>query len=203
MTKKKLIETTTDVPQPPKAKSPRVKKAKVESKQQNNDGILADAVSEETFNTPQAIGPKPVELYSLFTDFDVALFKAGKHYKLYEKFGAHVLTLNNGIKGTYFAVWAPNAKYVSVIGNFNGWQKYSHALNLRWDSSGIWEGFIPYIDHGETYKYYIQANSGEELEKADPFALRSEEPPRTASLVGNTYYEWNDQEWMSTRHERK
>src|SRR5690606_15414972 len=76
----------------------------------------------------------------------------------------------------------------------------SHYMNVRWDSSGIWEGFIPYIDHGETYKYYIQANSGEELEKADPFALRSEEPPRTASLVANTYYEWNDKEWMSTRH---
>src|SRR5690606_20544825 len=121
MAKKKLSESTTDLPQPAKAKSPRVNKAKVESKQQNNDGILAETANEKVAHTSETIGPKPVELYSLFTDFDVTLFKAGKHYKLYEKFGAHVITMSNGIKGTYFAVWAPNAKYVSVIGNFNGW----------------------------------------------------------------------------------
>ena len=78
--------------------------------------------------------------HSLFSDFDINLFKGGKHYRLYEKFGSHPLTLN-GIEGTYFAVWAPSAKQVSVIGDFNHWNGEDHKLNVRWDSSGIWEGF--------------------------------------------------------------
>ena len=139
-----------------------------------------------------------VEPYSLLTDFDVSLFQSGKHFKLYEKFGSHVVT-HKGLVGTYFAVWAPNAQYVSVIGNFNGWNRGSHALLVRWDGSGIWEGFIPNIGDGETYKYYIKASTGEDLEKSDPFALRWEEPPRTASIVTHSYYEWKDKTWMGTR----
>ncbi|WP_419788720.1 1,4-alpha-glucan branching protein GlgB [Mucilaginibacter sp. SP1R1] len=143
---------------------------------------------------------KAVEPYSRFTDFDIGLFKSGKHYKLYEKFGSHVEELN-GVVGTYFAVWAPNAQYVSVIANFNGWNRGSHSLNARWDSSGIWEGFIPNIGVGETYKYYIKSSTGEDLEKADPFALRWEVPPSTASIVADTFYEWKDNDWMANRHE--
>ncbi|GAA4907496.1 1,4-alpha-glucan branching protein GlgB [Mucilaginibacter defluvii] len=143
---------------------------------------------------------KAVEPYSRFTDFDVSLFKAGKHYKLYEKFGSHVIE-HQGVVGTYFAVWAPNAQYVSVMGNFNGWNRGSHQLLVRWDSSGIWEGFIPNVGVGETYKYFIKSSSGEELEKSDPFALRWELPPHTASIVADTYYEWTDKQWMSNRHE--
>jgi len=139
-----------------------------------------------------------VEPFSKFTDFDISLFKSGKHYKLYEKFGAHVLE-HHGVVGTYFSVWAPNAQYVTVIGNFNGWQRDSHPLLNRWDSSGIWEGFIPNIGIGETYKYFIKSSSGEELEKSDPFALRWEEPPRTASIVADTWYEWQDKDWMANR----
>ena len=138
--------------------------------------------------------------YSRFTDFDIGLFKSGKHYRLYEKFGSHVVDFN-GVIGTYFSVWAPNAQYVSVIANFNGWNRGSHPLNSRWDSSGIWEGFIPNIGDGETYKYFIKSSSGEELEKSDPFALRWEEPPRTASIVGDTYYEWKDTTWMKERYQ--
>ena len=82
--------------------------------------------------------------HSLFSDFDISLFRNGSHYSLFEKFGAHVITLNR-IKGTYFSVWAPSAKTVSVIGNFNYWSPSEHQLNVRWDSSGIWEGFIPNI----------------------------------------------------------
>jgi len=78
--------------------------------------------------------------HSLFSDFDIDLFKAGKHYRLFDKFGAHILT-KDGIEGTYFAVWAPNAKEVSVIGDFNYWNDQEHQLSVRWDSSGIWEGF--------------------------------------------------------------
>ncbi|WPU97172.1 1,4-alpha-glucan branching protein GlgB [Mucilaginibacter sabulilitoris] len=143
---------------------------------------------------------KAVEPYSRFTDFDVSLFKSGKHYKLYEKFGSHVVEFN-GVVGTYFSVWAPNAQYVSVIGNFNGWNRGSHSLFSRWDSSGIWEGFIPNVGVGETYKYFIKASSGENLEKSDPFALRWEVPPHTASIVADTFYEWKDNDWMANRHE--
>jgi len=140
-----------------------------------------------------------VQSYSRFTEFDVSLFRSGKHYRLYEKFGSHVMEVN-GVVGTYFSVWAPNAQYVSVIGNFNYWDKGTHQLFVRWDSSGIWEGFIPNVGDGETYKYFIKASSGEELEKSDPFALRWEEPPRTASIVADTYYEWKDKKWMKDRH---
>jgi 1,4-alpha-glucan branching enzyme len=142
----------------------------------------------------------PVEVYSRFTDFDIGLFRSGKHYKLYEKFGSHVIEFN-GVIGTYFAVWAPNAQYVSVIGNFNYWDRGSHQLYVRWDASGIWEGFIPNVGDGETYKYYIKSSTGEDLEKSDPFALRWEEPPRTASIIADTYYEWKDTKWMANRHE--
>lgn len=145
-------------------------------------------------------GLKAVEPYSRFTDFDIDLFKAGKHYKLYEKLGSHVVE-HHGVVGTYFAVWAPNAQYVSVIGNFNRWNSGSHSLNYRWDASGIWEGFIPHIGVGETYKYFIKSSGGENLEKSDPFALRWEVPPHTASIVADTYYEWNDREWMANRHQ--
>lgn len=148
----------------------------------------------------QPVTLQAVEPYSRFTDFDISLFRSGKHYKLYEKLGSHVVE-HLGVVGTYFAVWAPNAQYVSVIGNFNGWNRGTHSLNARWDSSGIWEGFIPNIGNGETYKYYINASSGEDLEKSDPFALRWELPPRTASIVADTFYEWKDENWMQTRQE--
>ena len=119
--------------------------------------------------------------HSLFSDFDISLFKAGKHFRLYHKFGSHPLTLN-GVKGTYFAVWAPTANKVAVIGDFNFWNDDSHLLNVRWDSSGIWEGFIPEVKKGATYKYKIYSNNdGIVTEKADPYARRSEHPPKTAS----------------------
>ena len=95
-----------------------------------------------------------VHPYSRLTDFDISLFQSGKHYKLYEKLGSHVVD-NKGVIGTYFAVWAPNAQIVSITGNFNGWNTGSHQLLVRWDGSGIWEGFIPDVGNGEVYKYFI------------------------------------------------
>ena len=83
-----------------------------------------------------------VQPHSLLTDFDINLFKAGKHFRLHEKLGAHIIE-PNGVKGVYFAVWAPSAKAVDVIGDFNYWVEGEHKLNVRWDGSGIWEGFIP------------------------------------------------------------
>ena len=144
----------------------------------------------------------PVLPHSLFTDFDIDLFKAGKHFRLYEKLGAH-LTEVNGVKGVYFAVWAPSARSVSVVGDFNFWVQGEHQLNVRWDASGIWEGFIPGIDKGTTYKYKIQSNNGGTItEKADPFALYCEHPPHTASVIWDLDYKWKDTKWMDTRKDK-
>ncbi len=142
-----------------------------------------------------------VKPYSLLSDFDVALFLNGRHTRLYEKLGAFELTYENEL-GTFFAVWAPNAESVQVIGNFNFWDKFSHPLYKRWDESGIWEGFIPGIKNGETYKYGIQTQSGEYLEKLDPMGLYCETPPKTASIIWTTFKEWNDQSWMQERHKK-
>ncbi|MCB0559729.1 MAG: 1,4-alpha-glucan branching protein GlgB [Lewinellaceae bacterium] len=136
--------------------------------------------------------------HSLLTDFDTGLFGAGKHFKLYEKLGSHIIEVD-GQWGTYFAVWAPNAQAVSVVGNFNHWNRDSHPLAARWDSSGIWEGFIPGIGKGELYKYHIHAKDGRHLQKGDPFALFWEIPPNTASIVWDLEYEWKDKDWMDNR----
>jgi 1,4-alpha-glucan branching enzyme len=140
------------------------------------------------------------ESFSLLTDFDIYLFKAGKHFRLHEKLGAHPMEYK-GERGTYFAVWAPNASQVSVIGNFNHWQPGRHLLHARWDESGIWEGFFPNIGKGEAYKYAIRSNTGELLEKADPFAFYCEPPPMTASIVWEHDYKWRDDVWMKQRRE--
>ena len=140
--------------------------------------------------------------HSLFTDFDINLFKAGKHFKLYEKLGAHLLEVD-GVKGVYFAVWAPSARSVAVVGDFNYWVQGNHQLNVRWDGSGIWEGFIPNIDKGTSYKYIIQSNNNDIVtEKADPFALFCEHPPHTASIVWDLEYKWKDTKWMESRKDK-
>ena len=136
--------------------------------------------------------------HSLFSDFDISLFVSGKHFRLYEKFGAHLANVD-GVKGTYFAVWAPNAQAVGVFGNFNEWNRSSHPLNRRLDSSGIWEGFIPGIGKGEVYKYAIRDFNGAEIEKGDPYATRWEHPPRTASVVWDMDYTWKDKTWLKKR----
>ena len=142
-----------------------------------------------------------VIVHSLFTNFDIDLFKAGKHFKLYEKLGAHLIEVN-GVKGVYFAVWAPTAQSVSVVGDFNYWTQGEHNLNVRWDSSGIWEGFIPDISKGALYKYKIQSSiNGVITEKADPFALFCEKPPHTASVVWDLDYKWKDENWMQNRQQ--
>jgi len=140
-----------------------------------------------------------VQSYSLFTDFDISLFKSGKHYRLYEKFGSHIITVD-GVKGTYFAVWAPTAKEVSVIGDFNHWVDGEFKLNVRWDASGIWEGFIPNVEKGTSYKYKIYSNNDNYVsEKADPYARRYEHPPKTASIVWDDDYKWKDKNWLKKR----
>lgn len=139
-----------------------------------------------------------VQPYSLFSDFDIYLFRSGKHTRLYEKFGSHKITVD-GVSGVYFAVWAPNATEVSVMGNFNQWSAFSHQLSGRWDQSGIWEGFIPHLDLGEVYKYGIRTGTGILLEKADPYALCFENALQAGSAVCTTFYEWQDKDWMKKR----
>ncbi|MFH1263623.1 MAG: 1,4-alpha-glucan branching protein GlgB [Pseudomonadota bacterium] len=138
------------------------------------------------------------EGFSLLTNDDIHLFNEGRHFRLYEKLGSHPVSVN-GINGTYFAVWAPDATHVSVIGNFNRWDRYATLLHHR-GSSGIWEGFIPGITTGACYKYFIKSKfHGYEAEKADPFARMFETPPKSASIVWQGEHRWSDRSWMQTR----
>lgn len=141
---------------------------------------------------------KPVESLSILTDFDVELFKVGKHFRLYEKLGSRELEYE-GIPGVYFAVWAPDAAFVSVVGDFNDWDTFAHTLYPRWDESGIWEGFIPHLKKGSLYKYFIRGNNGEHLYKGDPYAHHWEVKPKTASIIWDVSYQWKDEAWMKGR----
>lgn len=136
--------------------------------------------------------------YSLLTDYDIYLLKSGTHYRLHEKLGSHLVTYK-GEKGCYFGVWAPNARSVSVTGTFNDWSTQSHQLIPRNDGTGIWEGFIPGIESGDKYKYFLHAANGWEVYKGDPFARKWECPPETASIVWDDSYDWLDKKWMSSR----
>ena len=136
---------------------------------------------------------------SLLTDDDLYLFNEGNHYRLYHKLGAHVLKEPEAA-GTYFAVWAPDAEQVWVTGDFNGWDKGRHPLAHR-AQSGIWEGFIPGLGAGSLYKYHVASKYGAyRVDKADPFAFSCEGPPRTASIVWDLDYAWEDGDWMAGRH---
>jgi len=138
---------------------------------------------------------------SLLTENDVYLFREGNHFRLYEKLGSHALEVD-GAEGTLFAVWAPNARKVSVIGDFNAWNPDAHNLAKRGDGSGIWEGFIAGVRHGCLYKYHIVSEYADyAADKGDPFARYWEISPRTASVVWNLDYEWTDGAWMKGRHD--
>ncbi|NCI47062.1 1,4-alpha-glucan branching protein GlgB [Sediminibacterium soli] len=141
---------------------------------------------------------QPVWNYSLFTDEDIRNFQQGTNYRMYELLGNKQLAVSD-TPGTYFAVWAPNASFVSVTGYFNDWNKESHPLFVRQDRSGIWEGFIPGIAEGEAYKYHIHGFKGIKLDKGDPYAHFWEKRPYTASITWQTGYRWQDDEWMQTR----
>ncbi|HUI42504.1 MAG TPA: 1,4-alpha-glucan branching protein GlgB [Terriglobia bacterium] len=149
-------------------------------------------------NSDSATGSAPP---SLITDLDVHLFNEGTHYRLYEKLGAHRMSVD-GVKGTYFAVWAPNAERVTVMGDFNYWDPGNRPLAPR-GSSGIWEGFVPGLEAGAVYKYHVSSRfNGYQVEKADPFAFWSEQPPKTASIVWDLEYTWGDADWMGSRQAR-
>ena len=133
---------------------------------------------------------------------DLHWFNEGTHSRIYEKFGAHPAT-HQGVSGTHFAVWAPNAERVSVMGDFNGWNKSKHPLNRTGDS-GVWSGFIPELGQGATYKYHIVSrHGGYTVDKADPCGFRHEIAPKTASLVWDLDYHWGDGQWMTSRGQRQ
>jgi len=137
-------------------------------------------------------------MWSPLTDYDVYLFRKGEHFRLYRKLGAHLVD-----GGAHFAVWAPNASYVSVIGSFNDWDPGANPLRPREDGSGIWEGFVEGVRKGDLYKYRILSRyGGYAADKADPFAFFNEVPPATASVVWDLDYDWKDGEWMRSRKER-
>lgn len=138
---------------------------------------------------------------TLLGDDDLHYFNEGTHARLYEKLGAHPLLVGE-TRGTYFAVWAPNAERVSVIGDFNGWDKASHALQPR-GQSGVWEGFLHGVASGSAYKYHIVSrHGGYHVDKADPYGFCHETPPKTASVVWELWYDWGDQAWMAERASR-
>jgi 1,4-alpha-glucan branching enzyme len=136
---------------------------------------------------------------SLMSDYDVYLFKEGRHFRLYRCLGCHPMEVD-GQPGALFALWAPNAEWVSVAGDFNGWDPDSHRLYPRWDGSGIFEGFVPFAKAGDVYKYVIRSRvTGETYEKTDPFGFLFECPPRSGSVVWDLSYSWGDGEWMEGR----
>jgi 1,4-alpha-glucan branching enzyme len=148
-------------------------------------------------HTIDQIAPIPDRPESLLSDWDLHLFNEGTHHKLWEKLGSHVVA-----GGVMFGVWAPNASRVSVVGDFNGWNTGANPLHAR-GGSGIWEGFVPDLGRGTTYKYHIVSrHNGYSVNKADPMAVHHETPPATASKVWDLTYEWNDSDWMASRHPR-
>ena len=141
---------------------------------------------------------KSIEEATLLSEQDIFLFNEGSHFRLYEKLGSHLLSAGEG-QGTYFAVWAPDAEQVSVIGDFNDWNKTNHPLKSR-ERSGIWEGVIPEAVKGARYKYHIVSRYNDyRVDKADPFGFYNETPPETGSIVWDLEYTWNDQAWMAKR----
>ena len=138
---------------------------------------------------------------SLLTDDDLHLLNEGSHFRLYDKLGSHPLT-HDGDTGTYFAVWAPDAEQIAVMGTFNNWSQDSHLLCPR-GRSGIWEGFIPGVEKGTLYQYRVHSRvNGYRVNKADPLSLFNEIPPKTASIVWDLAYAWGDHDWMQTRRTR-
>src|SRR5579862_5847338 len=152
-------------------------------------------------NTADSVGSSTRNDVSLLSAQDLYLFNEGRNYRAYNKLGAH-LTDAGDERGVCFSVWAPNAREVSVIGSFNRWDRLAHPLYSR-GSSGVWEGFVPGASKGDLYKFHIRSqHHGHVADKADPFGLWHEKPPRTASVVWDLEYQWSDHDWMRDRKSR-
>jgi len=186
-------------------KKKSIKKSKEKKAESTEQETTATKIKKKTTNEHPRYedihfvdSTKSVWNYSLFSDDDISNFQSGTHYSVYNLFGAHQVEVL-GVTGYYFAVWAPNATYVSVKGNFNDWNNDSHPLYVRLEKSGIWEGFIPNLGKGEVYKYHIHGFKGAKLDKGDPYANFWEKRPETASITWELSYQWNDGEWMKKR----
>ncbi len=152
-------------------------------------------MAEEKTREKKPTAPASAEL----TDYDIYLLKQGSHFRLFDKLGAHMME-RDGKQGVHFSVWAPNAESVSLVGDFNGWNPEAHGMTVRQDGSAVWEIFQPGVEAGAIYKYHIRSRHlGYRANKADPFAVCSEVPPRTGSVVRDLQYQWNDAAWMAQR----
>ncbi|MEA2570216.1 MAG: 1,4-alpha-glucan branching enzyme [Acidobacteriota bacterium] len=194
-TRAKKTKVVADVPEKPARKPAKKRTAPKPA-----------VAGEEVTNVPTAenlldVSGEPPNSGSLLTEQDLYLFNEGSHHKLWEKLGAHIVE-RDGVRGTMFGVWAPNAAAVSVIGDFNDWNNDSHPLAARGES-GIWEGFIPNVGKGTHYKFHIVSLYNDySVDKTDPFGIHQEQAPQTASIIWDLDYEWNDHEWMASRAER-
>ncbi|WP_393971591.1 1,4-alpha-glucan branching protein GlgB [Oxyplasma meridianum] len=140
----------------------------------------------------------PYAFQPSLSEFDLYLFKKGELYKSYETMGSHIITIN-GVKGVRFIVWAPNARSVSVVGNFNHWTQGMHPM-ANVSQSGLWELFVPGLGENELYKFAIKSKMGGDVsERTDPYAFYTEKRPRTASIVTSLDHSWNDQGWVDGR----
>jgi 1,4-alpha-glucan branching enzyme len=168
------------------------------------EGVVPDASLPLSYRLEVDYGPSgsfeirdPYAFTPTITDFDLHLIGEGRHEELYEKLGAHVLE-HEGVRGTAFAVWAPAARAISVVGDFNSWDGRLHAMRSL-GSSGIWELFLPDVEPGAHYKYEVVAVDGAVTLKADPYAFEAEHPPKTASVVFESHHTWGDREWIDER----
>ncbi|MFL5659542.1 MAG: 1,4-alpha-glucan branching protein GlgB [Ktedonobacteraceae bacterium] len=145
-------------------------------------------------------GIREQDIPSILSDFDLHLLGQGKEYRIYEKMGAHLLVVN-GVTGVNFALWAPNASSVSVIGDFNGWQHGATPMHLRHQDLGVWECFVPGLTAGALYKYAITSRFNDyTVEKGDPYGFAVQLRPKTASIVADIHqYPWRDEVWMQER----
>jgi len=184
---------------------------RVPMKRIHSDGLFQVHLKEATYSftyrlmvccpgREDAILDDPYSFLPVLSDYDLWLFSEGNHHTIYEKMGAHAITVR-GVDGFLFAVWAPNAVRVSVVGTFNGWDGRVHLMRSR-GASGVWELFVPGIDSGELYKYEIRSADGFLHVKADPYAQRSEMRPKTASITpAPDLFAWGDAEWLAARLE--
>jgi len=183
--------------------SATTKKKKAAGTTKKETAVKKTAPSKELSAKPAKTIKKnsgPANTWQL-TEFDIFLFRQGKHYRLYDKLGAHPAVID-GVSGTHFAVWAPNAERIFVAGDFNEWNREQYPMTLRGDQSGIWECFIPAAAKGHKYKFFLHSKFNlYKADKGDPYAFFWEQAPGNSSIIWDLDYTWHDKKWMKKRHE--
>ncbi|NCC33043.1 MAG: hypothetical protein EOM24_13665, partial [Chloroflexia bacterium] len=202
-----VIETTTT----PEADTPvTLAEPSVEAASQADEAVVAptedqgvpEPVADPVPSVVIPVSAAPYPGTPILTDDDIYIFNEGNHFRLYEKLGAHVTTID-GQEGTYFAVWAPNAEYVAVIGDWNNWHAGHTPLKAR-GASGVWEAFVPGVVKGASYKFHVSSRfHAYKEDKTDPFGIMYEVAPGTASIVWDREYTWNDEAWIESRTQRQ